>query len=104
MAIVVPGEKIVDYLLSPAKSKGKSGFFFMFGYTLEDWPRLRDDIYRIGSDFPKTLKRETAFGNKYEIVGEVVAPNGRKIKVKTGWLAAHEDPDILRFITAYPVS
>jgi hypothetical protein len=104
MAIVVPNEKIVDYLLSSAKSKGKSGFFFMFGYTLEDWPRLRDDIYRIGSDFPKTLKRETAFGEKYEIVGEVVAPNGRTIKIKTGWLAADDDPDTLRFITAYPVS
>jgi hypothetical protein len=76
----------------------------MFGYTLEDWQRLRNDISRIGVEFPKTLKRETAFGKKYEIIGEITAPNGREMTIKTGWIVAHDDPETIRFVTAYPRS
>jgi len=102
MAVVVAGEKIVSDLLSPDKSKGKSAFFLMFGYKLDNWTRLRDDISRLGSAFPRPLKRETVFGKKYEVTGEIAAPIGRKMTIKTAWLAAHDAPETIRFVTAYP--
>jgi hypothetical protein len=30
----------------------------MFGYTLENWAKLQDDIFELGMEYPRTLKRE----------------------------------------------
>jgi hypothetical protein len=99
MEFVVPESKVVNYLLA---NPSKRGFLLSFGYSVQDWPRLRDDILRLGRNFPLIYKRDTEYGKKYEITGEIHAPDGRVIKLTTGWMVDHENPDICRFITAYP--
>jgi len=91
--------KLLDYLL---KEPGKSKFFRGFGYSEQNWEQLQRDLINIGLAAPKNFRQTTIFGNEYELIGEVIAPNGRKIILKTGWLCAPDDPQTLRFVTAYP--
>jgi len=100
MIFVVPEAKVVSYLLS---DRGKGGFFRRFGYGLENWTRLRYDLLLIAQNNHMTFVREVDFGRKYQIIGEIVAPDGRAIKLRTGWILAREDLETLRFVTAYPV-
>jgi len=99
MNFVVPESKVVSYLLS---DQGKGGFFRRFGYNVGNWTRLRDDLLMIAQNNPMTFVRNVDFGRKYQIIGEIAAPDGRVIKVRTGWLMPHEDLGTLRFVTAYP--
>jgi hypothetical protein len=96
---VIPEQKLAGYLLTNPR---KCGFFLSFGYSVENWPRLRDDLLDIANKFPSTLRRNTPHGDEYEVVGEVEAPNGRKVKIRTGWMIRPNDPATMYFVTAYP--
>jgi hypothetical protein len=86
---VVADQKIVGYLLT---NPGKCGFFLLFGYSVENLPRLHNDILTLARNFPHDLRRTTPHGEEYEIIGQVEAPNGRMIR----------DAGIMSFVTAYP--
>jgi hypothetical protein len=83
MDYAVPEAKIVSYLLTS--------------------PRLRDDLLNIAKSFPATFRRSTPHGEEYEIIGEIEAPNGRVIQLRTGWMIREHEPGIMSFVTAYPV-
>lgn len=100
MDYAVSEAKIVNYLLTHFT---KSGFFLSFGYSLTNWTQLRDDLLAIAAGFPSTLRRSTPFGDEYEIIGEIRAPNGRFIKLRTGWMIREGQADTMTFVTAYPV-
>ncbi len=91
MDYVVGEAKIRRYLLTNPK---KCGFFIPVGYTVEDWARLRDDLRDIVTQFPVIARRTTVYGVEYEVVGEVLAPNGRFVR--------QNEPDRMYFVTAYP--
>jgi hypothetical protein len=99
MDFIIPEPKIVDYLLMNPR---KRGFFLKLGYTFENWTQLRDDLLIIANKSPHVLRRTTPYGDEYEIVGEVQAPNGRTINLRTGWMLSENDPGIMYFVTAYP--
>jgi hypothetical protein len=99
MEFVVPEAKLVGYLLTNPK---KSGFFLSFRYSPENWTRLRDDLLDIANHFPPILRRNTPHGDEYEVVGDVEAPNGRTIKIRTGWMIRPNEPATMYFVTAYP--
>jgi hypothetical protein len=100
MEHAVPEAKIVSYLLT---SPRKSGFFRPLGYSFENWTQLRDDLLNIAENFPPTFRRTTPHGEEYEIIGEVEAPNGKVIQLRTGWMIRDDEPGIMSFFTAYPV-
>lgn len=95
----LPEVKIAGYLLVNPR---KCGFFLSFGYAVAGWPRLRDDLLRIAENFPHMLRRHTAHGAEYEIIGQIQAPNGRTISIRTGWIIRADEPDVMSFVTAYP--
>jgi hypothetical protein len=99
MKVFVPELKVRKYLL---KDRRKSGFFLRFGYSLEDWTRLKEDIQAIGEGRRPKFIEETSYGERFEIQAEITAPNGRLIKITTGWMVLHEDRETIRFVTAYP--
>ncbi len=99
MDFVVAGPKIANYLLA---NPAKSGFFLRFGYSVEEWTRLRDDILRMGREYPLIVERDTEFGRKYAVRGDIEAPDGRIIKLTTIWMIEPNDPENLKFLTAYP--
>jgi hypothetical protein len=99
MIFDVAESKITDYLLAkPTKSK----FFLRFGYSIQDWTRLRDDIWQMVNEYPLTFERDNAYGSKSAIRGIIAAPDGRLINLTTIWMIEPDEPDRGKFLTAYP--
>jgi hypothetical protein len=99
MNFVVPQAKITNYLL---KDFGKRQFFQAQGYTAQNWQVLRRDLILLAQTFPRTLRQQSKYGDEYEIIGAVVAPNGKTIRLKTGWIIDSGETPTMRFVTAYP--
>lgn len=102
--LVVEREKIIDYLLNPAHRYGasKERFFAAFGFRVEEWERLADALREHGRKYAVTKVKETGFGPRYEVEGELSAPDGRRPRVRTVWqLDAGEVAP--RLITTYPL-
>jgi len=100
----VDREKIVNYLLNPAHRYGisKARFFGKFVYRVETWEvlaaALREHILR--NEVSKV--KETGFGPRYQVDGDLLAPDGRRPRLRTVWQMdqAQVAP---RLITAYPL-
>jgi hypothetical protein len=101
MRFSVSASKITDYLL---KNPEKSRFFALFGYAVDDWERLQGDILALASrhEAEMRLRKETVYGREYEIIGDMVTPSGRTVRLKTSWHLDAGETKAIRFITAYP--
>jgi hypothetical protein len=102
--LVVEREKIVDYLLNSAHPYGASRarFFGEFGFRLEDWETLAQALREHGRHNEVTRATETGFGPRYEVEGEIRAPDGRRLGVITVW-QFDRGQIAPRLITAYPL-
>lgn len=102
--LVVEREKIVDYLLNPAHRYGasKARFFTEFGFRIEEWERLAEALREHGRTQEVALVRETGFGPRYAVEGELSTPGGRRPRVRTVW---QWDKGAIapRLISAYPL-
>jgi|ERR1043166_565040 hypothetical protein len=101
---VVEQKKIVDYWLNEAHPYGqsKARFFAEFGYGLEQWEMLAESLRVHGQTHEVTKVRETGFGPRYEVEGELNAPDGRRPRVRTVWQMDH-GAVAPRLLTAYPL-
>jgi hypothetical protein len=83
----VKREKIVDYLLNPAHRYGasKERFFAEFGFRLEEWEVLAAALREHGEQNEAIQVKETGFGPRYEVQGELTAPDGRHPRICTVW-------------------
>lgn len=101
---IVERAKICDYLLNSAHRFGasKARFFQQFGFILDDWEVLAVAIKNHGAQNEVVNVKETGFGPRYEVDGELVAPDGRRPRVRTVW-QMDEGQDAPRLITAYPI-
>jgi hypothetical protein len=61
-------------------------------------------MLKMARNFPLTFERETEYGKKYVVRGEIETPSGSAIKITTVWMVEPNAPEILRFLTAYPTS
>jgi hypothetical protein len=93
--------KIVDYLLDPARSRGKAAFFRRFGFSPEHWTVMRDALVRHGSTGELSSTMVTPFGVRFSIDGLLATPDGRAPLVRTVWIA--ETDGAPRLITAHPI-
>ncbi len=102
--VVVEREKIVDYLLNANHRYGasKARFFSKFGFHAEKWAQLAQALRRHGQSHEVRRARETGFGPRYEVEGELSAPDGRSPRVRTVWQLDHGEV-APRLITAYPL-
>jgi hypothetical protein len=102
-AIVEQG-KITEYLLNPQHRFGasKARFFAQFGFRPEEWTTLADALREHGCRHEVTKMKETGFGPRYEVEGELSCPDDRRPRVRTVWQMdkGHIAP---RLITAYPL-
>jgi hypothetical protein len=101
---VVPREKIVDYLLSFVHKDGraKAEFFTRFGFSHENWIVLADALKRHAAEHEVKKQEASAFGMRYIIEGEIIAPDGRSPKVLVVWFI-EDETNIPRLATAYPL-
>ena len=99
----VTKEKILDYLLSADHPVGrdKAAFFVSIGYERERWERLRDDLRAVPRQGDRITEQRSPFGVKYVIDGPIRSPSGRRVFVRTVWIA-DEPEDAPRLVTAYP--
>ena len=101
---VVEQEKVCGYLLNAEHRYGasKAKFFAEFGFTLESWEVLAEALREHGRRHEVSKEKETGFGPRYEVDGELGAPDGRCPRVRTVWQIDHGET-VPRLITAYPL-
>jgi hypothetical protein len=101
---VVERAKIVEYLLNKAHRYGasKARFFVQFGFHAEAWEELALALQEHGRQNEVRKARETGFGPRYEVEGELRAPDGRRPLVCSVW-QVDQGETAPRLITAYPL-
>ena len=101
---VVEHAKVCDYLLNPAHRYGasKARFFAQFGFRAEAWEELALALREHGRQNEVSRVRETGFGPRYDVEGELTAPDGRRPRACTVW-QVDEGQIAPRLITAYPL-
>ena len=100
----VEREKITEYLLNLTHrfGAGKARFFAGFGFRVEAWEELAAALKEHGQRHEVTIMKETGFGPRYEVEGELIAPDGRRPRVRTVW-QIDEGGIAPRLITTYPL-
>jgi len=101
---VVEREKITAYLLNTTHRYGasKARFFTTFDFRLDAWEALAQALREHGQRHEVSTVKETGFGPRYEVDGELNAPDGRRPRVRTVWQLDYGQI-APRLITAYPV-
>lgn len=102
---IVEREKIADYLLNPEHRYGasKARFFAEFGFTRGAWEVLAAEFRAHAEKHEVSRWRETGFGPRYEVEGDMAAPDGRHPRVRTVW-QMDKGQIAPRLITAYPLA
>jgi hypothetical protein len=97
---VVDRTKVVAYLLGDRSiaSRAKARFFEGLGFSADQWEALADAL-RVQAEAADVSEIPSRWGAKYIAAGEIDAPNGRRYKIVSVWIA--EGP-VLRLVTAYP--
>jgi len=101
---IVEREKIVEYLLNPEHRYGasKARFFARFGFSRENGNVLAEALLLHGQTQEVKRMRETGFGPRYEVEGELRAADGRTPRVRSVW-QLDQGAVAPRLITAYPL-
>lgn len=101
--VLIPREKIADYLLSAAHpdNNGKAEFFQSFGFRLEDWETLATTFRRAALDGEVIQHLETSHGVKYVLHAAMETPSGKSPVVRTVWIV-DRGRNYPRLVTAYP--
>ena len=100
---VISIEKLVNYALDVTHNTGMhKAFVFesVLGYTTENAARLTENIKNNVDKFPAVHKGSNLYGEKYEVIMQLVGANGRKAEVVTGWIIDNGS-DTPRLVTAY---
>ena len=102
--VVVEREKIADYLLNLSHRYGasKARFFIEFGFRVEAWETLADALREHGQRQEVRSVRQTPFGPRYEVEGELRTPAGGTPLIRTVW-QLDQGQIAPRLITAYPL-
>jgi hypothetical protein len=101
---VIEREKIVDYLLNSQHRFGasKAKFFSSYGFVPEKWELFADALREHGQKHEVSKVVETGFGPRYQIDGELQAPDRRIPRVRSVW-QLDKGQLAPRLITAYPL-
>ncbi len=97
-------QKVSDYLLNPAKSRGKAAFFVRMGFALERWQEFAEALRQQAEFGTIAAVSKSPYGKRYSIEGALVTPDGRRPFpwIRTIWIE-ETGADTWRLVTAYPV-
>ena len=96
---IIARAKLTQYLLVPLAQDDKSKYLAKGGYSLDNWQQLEKDIREQILSRKATLIETTKFGQKYEIRGNLIGPNGVSLPVLTVWMRT---PRETKFVTLVP--
>jgi hypothetical protein len=100
----IPERKITLYLLNPAHPAGgsKASFFLKFGFTASNWTVLAEALLLHARHNEVVETQETQYGRRYVVDGQISAPEGSTLNVRSAWYIDHGS-DAPRFVTAHPL-
>jgi hypothetical protein len=86
--LIVPPEKIRDYLLSHRYPIGrfKAAFFVGLGFRQDRWEELGDALRRHAESGTVAAETASEYGRKYVIKGDLVGPGGRSATLVSVWI------------------
>lgn len=84
---VIPKAKFTQYALNPDKDPDKAkAFEKALGYTVDNADELISQIYDKISKYNAKEKPDNGWGQRYEVIMDIVGPNGKTAKVLTAWI------------------
>ena len=101
---LVERAKVAEYLLNLRHRYGasKARFFLKFGFQMDEWEVFAEALREHAQRHEIIVVRQTRWGPRYEIDGELKAPDGRQPRIRTVW-QVDEGQIAPRLITAYPL-
>jgi len=92
---IVEEQKITGYLLNRAHRFGapKANFFTDFGFRASQWQVFANALCEHAQIHNISKRKETRFGPRFEIEGELRTPDERHPQVRTVWQLDHEMVD-----------
>lgn len=101
---LVEDAKLLGYLLNPDHPHGlhKARYLGRFGFAASDADQLRDALLAHGRLHEVATVRQTGFGPRYAVEGQLLTPDGRNPLVRTVW-QMDKGEVAPRLITAYPL-
>lgn len=102
--VIIPREKLTDYVLSETHSTGKfkARFFRNLGFDETNVNLFVRSLLKIAKSGEVKDKISTSYGTKYVLDGKIDSPLGKTAKVRTIWIL-EKGQNKPRFITVYPV-
>jgi hypothetical protein len=98
---IIDDEKIKNYLLSERKRNDKSKWLATAGYSLNNWEKLKKDLFKQILSLEAIPIDKTKYGQMFEIRGTLKGPNGKVLKVHSIWMEEYEGKNT-KFITMFP--
>ncbi len=95
--------KVVEYLLSPRHSSGRSKarFFIGVGFSAEQWQALASALQQQAAGGKVIVTERNAFGKKCVVEGPLLCPDDRERTIRSIWFVATGQSNP-RLVTAYP--
>lgn len=105
--VIIPPEKLTDYLLSLTHPEGRSKakfFRIICGFNETNVDLLELAMRKVASSRKIVSSRpsEDKSGINYHVNGKITIPNGGVRKIKTVWYMEKEQ-EKPRFVSAYPL-
>lgn len=98
--IIIPSEKLTEYLLVPRVRNDKSKFLSQAGFTTENPAILEQAIRDLIIRNDAVQERENIYGTFYRVSGELVGPSDI-LSVVTIWIVRAGDGKF-KFVTLKP--
>jgi hypothetical protein len=98
---IIAKAKIQGYLLKWLPENDKSPFLSQAGYVINDPEQLESDLREQILSLEADFIGHDRFGDRYEIRGQLIGPNGISLAVVTIWMTEHETGQT-KFITLFP--
>ena len=82
--------------------QNKAAFFAKHGFSAAQWQLLAEALRRQAKNGTVTATKTTAYGLRYVVDGDLIAPDGTRLNVRSVWFI-NERTGRLRFATAHPL-
>jgi len=96
---IIAIRKLTEYLLIPLLKDDKSEYLAQGGYTLASWQQLEQDLRQHILSLEAQPIVKTHYGQKYQIIGSLICPNGKILTIKTIWIVTNQTT---QFVTLFP--
>jgi hypothetical protein len=99
--VIIPREKLTNYLLVFRPESDKSQFLAQAGFTYANPEALEEAIREMISSHEAILDRQDRYGMFYRVEGNLRGVNGRTLLVVTIWIMRTAE-ETYRFVTLKP--